>query len=77
MIQAYRNFIRNRKAIAGLVAQDLAEWNYRDVVPEYVALLKSNNPQTLVSRRAIVAYLQRSPGADARRVPGSSSPEVR
>ena len=66
VIRAYRAFIRERKPIAGLVAQDLAEWNYWDVVPEYAALLKSSVPLDLASRRAIVTYLQASPRADAK-----------
>jgi len=66
VIRAYRVFIRERKPIAGFVAQDLAEWNYREVVPEYASLLKSTVAQHPASRRAIVAYLQASPRADAK-----------
>jgi len=59
VIQAYRLFIRERKAMAGLVAQDLADWQAWDAVPEYVALLKSGAAAP-VSRYAIVNYLTRS-----------------
>jgi hypothetical protein len=60
VIQAYRAFIRERKPIAGLVAQDLAAWDYWDAAPEYAALLESGVPQSPASRHAILAYLARS-----------------
>jgi hypothetical protein len=69
VIRAYRTFIRARKPIAGLVAQDLAEWGCWDVAPEYTALLKSGIPLDLASRRAIVAYLERSSRANAKTTP--------
>jgi hypothetical protein len=54
------------KPLAGLVAQDLAAWQYWDAVPEYVALMNSGVRQHYASRVAILAYLKRSPeGAKA------------
>jgi hypothetical protein len=64
VIESYRLFMRERKAMAALVAQDLADWNEWDAVPEYVALLEAGTASP-VSRLAIVNYLQRSPRADA------------
>jgi hypothetical protein len=61
VIRAYRTFIGEHKDIAGLVAQDLAAWEYWDAVPEYVSLLKSGVRQQYPSRIAIVAYLRQSP----------------
>jgi hypothetical protein len=66
VIQAYRVFLKERKAMAGFVAQDLAEWNYWDAGPEFLTLLKSDALPDPASRVAVVAYLMRSPRADAK-----------
>lgn len=66
VIQAYRLFMRERKPMAAFVAPDLAEWEYWDATPEYVAVLTSNVVPDPASRYAIVNYLQRSPRADAK-----------
>jgi hypothetical protein len=50
VIRAYRVFIGNSKPIAGFVAPYLAQWNYWNLVPEYMALLKSGPPQHPASR---------------------------
>ena len=60
VIQSYRLFIRERKDLAGLVAPDLAAWNYWDAVSEYTALMKSDVRHQGPSRFAIAVYLQRS-----------------
>jgi hypothetical protein len=66
VIESYRLFMRAHKPLAGLVAQDLAAWQYWDAVPEYVALINSDVRQHYASRVAILAYLKRSPeGAKA------------
>ena len=62
VIQSFRLFIRERKDLAGLVAPELAAWNYWDAVPEYAALMKSNVRQQGPSRFAIAVYLQQSRG---------------
>ena len=69
VIQSYRTFIKAHREIAGLVAQDLAAWQYWDAVPEYVALMKSSTPQQYPSRIAIVAYLRQYPNARAIELP--------
>ncbi len=66
VIQAFLVLIKERKPMAGLVAEHLAEWEYWDAVAEYVALLASNVVPDPASRYAIVNYLQRSPRADAK-----------
>jgi hypothetical protein len=66
VIQAYRRFMRERQPMAAFVARDLAEWEYWDAAPEYVALLQSHVLQDPASRYAVVSYLQRSPRADAK-----------
>jgi hypothetical protein len=76
VIESYRIFMQTHKPLAGLVAQDLAAWQYWDAVPEYVALMNSDVRQHYASRVAILAYLQRSPGgakALARTLPETSS----
>ena len=62
VIESYRIFMQAHKPLAGLVAQDLAAWQYWDAVPEYVALMKSEVRQHYASRAAIVTYLRLSPG---------------
>lgn len=66
VIQAYRLFMKERKPMAGFVAQDLAGWNYWDAGTEYLALLKGNAMPDPASRLAVVAYLMQSPRADAK-----------
>jgi hypothetical protein len=63
VIQSYRMFIRERKDLAGLVAPDLAAWNYWGAVPEYAALMRSDVRQQGPSRFAIAVYLRQSRGA--------------
>ena len=65
IIETYRVFMSEHQEIAGLVAQDLAAWQYWDAVPDYVALMKSGVRQQYASRAAIVAYLRQSPGGVA------------
>ncbi len=65
IIAAYRVFMGAHQESAGLVAQDLASWQYWDAVPDYVALLKSGVRQQYGSRAAIIAYLRQSPGRTA------------
>jgi hypothetical protein len=81
VIQAYLVLIKERKPMAGLVAEQLAEWEYWDAVAEYAELLTSNVRLDPASRAAIVAYLERCPRAEARAalaslpdVPGGSLP---
>lgn len=62
VIQSYRLFIEEHKELAGLVAWDLAAWQYWDAAPAYQALIKSNVRQTFASRVAVFAYLRQSPG---------------
>ena len=63
VIQSYRMFIKERKDVAGLVAPDLASWNYWGAVPEYAALMKSDVRQQGPSRFAIAVYLRQSRSA--------------
>jgi hypothetical protein len=61
VIEAYRLFIRERKPMAGFVAQQLADWEHWDATAEYVALLKSDAVKDPASHFAVVNYLHRSP----------------
>jgi hypothetical protein len=61
VIQSYCLFIAEHKELAGLVARDLAAWQYWGAVPSYLALVKSNVRQQFASRVAIFAYLRQSP----------------
>ena len=66
VIRAYRLLIRERKAMAGFVAQQLADWEHWDATADYVGLLESDAVKDPASHFAIVNYLQRSPRAAAR-----------
>jgi hypothetical protein len=66
VIMAYRAFIRERKAMAGFVASELADWEYWDATKDYVALLKSNAVKDPAAHFMIVNYLQRSPNPAAK-----------
>ena len=66
VIEAYRRFIRERKAMAGFVAQQLADWEYWDATADYVALLESDAVKDPASHFAVVNYLHRSPLAAAK-----------
>jgi hypothetical protein len=66
VVQAYRLFMRERKPMAGFVAQELADWQIWDATGEYVALLKSDAVKDPASHFLIVGYLRRSPQAAAK-----------
>jgi hypothetical protein len=76
VIQSYRLFIAEHKDLAGFVAQDLAQWQYWDAVPAYVAIMKSDLRQQYPSQLAIVAYLRQSPGAARLDLPPAASPSA-
>lgn len=61
VIQSYLTFIRERQELAGLVAWDLAAWQYWGAAPLYRAIVKSNVRQSFASGAAISAYLAQSP----------------
>ena len=60
VVEAYRAFIRERPAMAGFVAPQLAGWNCWDAAPDYSALVKSNASMDPASEFAIVNYLKRA-----------------
>lgn len=66
VIQAFLVLIKERKPMAGLVAEHLADWEYWDAVTQYAALLASDVPPDPASRGAIVTYLERCPRAEAK-----------
>lgn len=66
VIAAYRAFMRERKPMAGFVANELADWEYWDATEDYVALLKSNAVKDPAAHFMIVNYLQRSPSLAAK-----------
>jgi hypothetical protein len=65
VIQAYRTFIRERPAMAGFVAPQLADWNYWDAKEEFAALLKSHAIKDPASEFAVNNYLQSAAAAKA------------
>jgi len=82
VIQSYRLFMQEHKELAGLVARDLAAWQYWGAVPEYLALIKSNVRQHFASRVAIFVYLRQSPfgnliDSDVSEIPDQPTSAVR
>ncbi len=65
VIEAYRDFIRQRPAMASFVALQLADWNYWDAAADYSALVKANATMDPASQLAIVLYLRRAAEAGA------------
>lgn len=61
VIEAYRVFMRAHQDRAGLVARDLAAWDYWEATPEFAALLATGARQQYASQVAIAAYLRQSP----------------
>src|SRR5262245_36941603 len=59
VIQTFRTLIEERRGMAGLVAEHLADWESWDARAEYTALLTSNVQLDPASRAAIIAYLER------------------
>jgi hypothetical protein len=66
VIEAFRLFIKERKAMAGFVAMQLADWECWDATTDYITLLDSDAVKDPASHFAIVNYLRRSPHAVAR-----------
>jgi hypothetical protein len=60
VIQAFRTFIKQRPAMAGFVAPQLAEWGCWDEVSDYSAIITSNPDMDPASQFAIRIYLKRA-----------------
>jgi hypothetical protein len=60
VIQAFRDFIRDRPVMAGFVAPQLADWGCWDAAADYAAILKSNPNMDPASQFAIGNYLKRA-----------------
>ncbi|MBB3933731.1 hypothetical protein GGR25_004809 [Kaistia hirudinis] len=60
VVDAYRDFIRERKPMAGFVATYLSDWKAWDAVPDYVEVLRSNAVKDPAGQFAIVTYLRDS-----------------
>jgi hypothetical protein len=57
IIDAYRVFIREHEALAGLVAKDLAEWKCWEFVPKFNAIVHSSGSQPNAYRNGLLYYL--------------------
>jgi hypothetical protein len=62
--ETFGRLVRKHRALGGLVAADLARWQYWDAVPDYIALLRSRvlNPAL---RQPVLDYLTASGRPDA------------
>jgi hypothetical protein len=65
VIDAYRLFIREHEALAGLVAKDLAEWKCWEFVPKFTALVRSSGSQLNAYRNGLLYYLVCSRNGEA------------
>lgn len=61
VIEAYRVFLREHPPLAGLVANDLADWECWKFAAQFETLLHSQTQVPTESRAAIQNYLQRCP----------------
>jgi hypothetical protein len=66
VVEAYRVFIREHCPMAGIVAQDLADWRAWEVTQDYVDVIRSNVVKDPAGQFAIVNFLRQSPDALAR-----------
>jgi len=64
VIDAYRVFIREHEALAGLVAKDLAEWKCWEFVPKFTAIVHSSGSQLNAYRNGLLYYLVCSRNSD-------------
>jgi hypothetical protein len=60
VVQVYRGFIRERPAMAGFVATQLADRDYWDAAPDYSAIIKANPGMDPASQFLISLYLKRA-----------------
>lgn len=65
IVETYLRFIAARPPLAGLVAQDLANWQVWEATPAYAALLERAD-LSIASRVAIAQYLRVSPHPQAK-----------
>lgn len=68
----FGRLVRTHRALGGLVAADLARWQYWDAVPDYIVLLRSRALHP-VWRQPIIDYLVASGRPDALAAARSSS----
>jgi hypothetical protein len=64
VIRAYRLVIERAHPLAGFVASDLADWEYWDAGPAFLALLASDRLYP-AARFAVLGYLRASPRPEA------------
>jgi hypothetical protein len=67
VIDAYRVFIREHEAMAGMVAKDLAEWKCWEFVPKFTTIVHSSGSQLNAYRNGLLYYLVCSRNSDERR----------
>ncbi|MBY5587367.1 hypothetical protein HFO49_07690 [Rhizobium leguminosarum] len=61
VVEAYLYLIKARKAMAGFVAMELADWEAWDATAEYVAIIRSKSVRDPAELFAILSYLKLSP----------------
>jgi hypothetical protein len=74
VIDAYRLFIREHEALAGLVAKDLAEWKCWEFVPKFTALVRPSSSPLNAYRNGLLYYLvcsQKSDDGTAQQLPAT------
>ncbi|BCH31754.1 hypothetical protein MesoLjLc_36840 [Mesorhizobium sp. L-8-10] len=77
VVEAYRQFIRVRRPMAGFVAMELADWEAWEATADYVEIIRSKGVKDPAGEFAILHYLRQSPAttAEAASLPSTSQPE--
>ncbi|MGO4834449.1 hypothetical protein AB4144_19510, partial [Rhizobiaceae sp. 2RAB30] len=61
VVEAYRQFIRLRRPMAGFVAMELADWEAWEATADYVDIIRSKAVKDPAGEFAILHYLRQSP----------------
>lgn len=61
VVEAYRQFIRLRRPMAGFVAMELADWEAWEATADYVDIIRSKSVKDPAGEFAILHYLRQSP----------------
>lgn len=77
VVEAYRQFIRVRRPMAGFVAMELADWEAWEATADYVDIIRSKAVKDPAGEFAILHYLRQSPVTTAEAAPerSASQPE--
>lgn len=73
VVEAYRQFIRARRPMAGFVAMELADWEAWEATADYVDIIRAKAVKDPAGEFAILHYLRQSPVTTAEAAPEQSA----